>query len=63
MIFQASIQGPQGLDLLMHWILERVKKTKKTKKRKACKSLDDTENKISIEEKDKILTITTYCCS
>ena len=52
MIFQASIQGPQGWDLLMHWILERVKKTKKTKKRKRSKSLDDTENQIFIEEKN-----------
>ena len=27
--FQASIQGPQGWDLVVNWIMERVKKTRK----------------------------------
>ena len=42
-ISKASIQGPQGWDLIVNWIMERVKRTKKSARwRIRSKSLYDT---------------------
>ena len=52
---QANIQGPQGWDLIVNWIMERVKRTKNsTRWRKRSKSMYPTEGPDQeIEEDDK----------
>ena len=51
--FQASIQGPQGWDVVVNWIMERVKRTKKsTRWRMRSKSLYDIGSQKSEDEEE-----------